>query len=56
MNSNQNKNSGIQNFDIVVIAGGSAGIAVSVSLLKRNTKLKIAIVEPNDKHYYQSVS
>lgn len=53
MNLNQNKNSGIQNFDIVVIGGGSAGIAVSASLLKRNTKLKIAIVEPNDKHYYQ---
>ena len=53
MNSNQNKNSGIQNFDIVVIGGGSAGIAVSASLLKRNSKLKIAIVEPNNKHYYQ---
>ncbi|HYN53640.1 MAG TPA: FAD/NAD(P)-binding oxidoreductase [Methylotenera sp.] len=53
MNSNQTMNPGIQNFDIVVIGGGSAGIAVSASLLKRDSKLTIAIIEPNDKHYYQ---
>lgn len=43
----------IQNFDIVIIVAGSAGIAVCASLLKRDSKLKIAIIEPNDKHYYR---
>ncbi|MEP6605358.1 MAG: FAD/NAD(P)-binding protein [Nitrosospira sp.] len=40
-------------FDIVVIGGGAAGIGVTASLLKRRSSLRIAIVEPNDKHYYQ---
>lgn len=40
-------------FDIVVIGGGSAGIGVTASLLKRRPALRIAIIEPNDKHYYQ---
>ncbi len=40
-------------FDVVVIGGGSAGIGVAASLLKRRATLRIAIIEPNDKHYYQ---
>lgn len=40
-------------FDVLVIGGGSAGIGVTASLLRRRPSLKIAIVEPNDKHYYQ---
>ncbi|HEY6043511.1 MAG TPA: lycopene cyclase family protein, partial [Nitrosospira sp.] len=40
-------------FDIVVIGGGAAGIGVTASLLRRRPSLRIAIVEPNDKHYYQ---
>lgn len=39
--------------DIVIIGGGSAGIGLAASLLKRQSNLQIAIVEPNDKHYYQ---
>jgi len=38
---------------IVVIGGGSAGIATAASLLKRIGDLDIAIVEPSDVHYYQ---
>jgi len=40
-------------FDIVVVGGGSAGIGVTASLLKRRPSLRIAIIEPSDKHYYQ---
>ncbi len=39
--------------DIVIIGGGSAGIGLAASLLKRQPNLQIAIVEPSDKHYYQ---
>jgi len=40
-------------FDIVVVGGGSAGIGITASLLKRRTSLRIAIIEPSDQHYYQ---
>lgn len=40
-------------FDIVVIGGGAAGIGVTASLLHRRPALRIAIIEPSDKHYYQ---
>ena len=40
-------------YDVVVVGGGSAGISVSASLLKRNAALRIAVIEPNTEHYYQ---
>lgn len=39
--------------DIVIVGGGSAGIGLAASLLKRQSNLQIAIIEPNDQHYYQ---
>lgn len=42
-----------QEFDIVVVGGGSAGIAVAASILKRRRRLRLAIIEPSDAHYYQ---
>jgi sulfide:quinone oxidoreductase len=39
--------------DVVVIGGGSAGIGIVASLLKRMPDLQITLIEPNDKHYYQ---
>ncbi|MCB2113397.1 MAG: FAD/NAD(P)-binding oxidoreductase [Parvularculaceae bacterium] len=38
---------------IAIIGGGSAGIAVAASLLKRRRDLDIAIIEPKEQHYYQ---
>ena len=38
---------------IVIIGGGSAGIAVASSLLTRDSGLDIAIIEPTDRHCYQ---
>lgn len=40
-------------YDIVIIGGGSAGIATATSLLKRRKTLTIAIVEPAETHDYQ---
>lgn len=42
-----------ETWDVVVIGGGTAGIAVTASLLRREPSLKIAIVEPSDHHDYQ---
>ena len=39
--------------DIVVIGGGSAGIGLLASLLKRDPHLNIILIEPNDYHCYQ---
>jgi sulfide:quinone oxidoreductase len=40
-------------YDVVIVGGGSAGIATASSLLKRNQKLSIAVIEPSEDHYYQ---
>ncbi len=40
-------------FDIVVVGGGSAGLGVTASLLRRRSSLRIAVIEPSEKHYYQ---
>jgi len=39
--------------DVLIIGGGAAGQAVTGSLLKRQSDLDIAIVEPSSEHYYQ---
>ena len=44
---------GQRDFDVVVVGGGAAGIGVTASLLRRRPDLRIAVVEPSDKHYYQ---
>lgn len=43
----------LKQYDVVVVGGGSAGISVTASLLKRNASLRIAVIEPNSEHYYQ---
>jgi sulfide:quinone oxidoreductase len=39
--------------DIVIVGGGSAGIATAASILKRNRDVSLAIIEPSEVHYYQ---
>lgn len=38
---------------IVIVGGGSAGIATAASLMKRKPGIDIAIIEPREEHYYQ---
>ena len=42
-----------QKFDVLIIGGGAAGITVAPSLTRQKKHLRIAIVEPNEVHYYQ---
>jgi sulfide:quinone oxidoreductase len=39
--------------EVVIVGGGAAGIAVASSLLARDPRLDIAIIDPADVHYYQ---
>ena len=41
------------NYPIVIIGGGNAGISVASKLLLQDKSLKIALIDPADKHYYQ---
>ena len=38
---------------VVIVGGGSAGIAVAASLLRRHPQLDIALIEPAETHTYQ---
>ncbi len=40
-------------YDVVIVGGGAAGIAVAASLKSRKDSLNIAILDPADIHYYQ---
>ncbi len=44
---------GSSRFDIVIVGGGTAGIATAASMLKRDSKISLAIIDPADDHYYQ---
>lgn len=40
-------------FDVVIVGGGAAGIAVAASIKSRRSDLEIAVIDPADIHYYQ---
>src|SRR5471032_383688 len=53
MSTNAASSGNTKTFDVVVIGGGAAGIGVTASLLRRRPDLRIAIIEPSDRHFYQ---
>lgn len=44
---------GDASYDVVIVGGGAAGIAVAASLKSRKPGLDIAIIDPAEIHYYQ---
>lgn len=40
-------------YQILVIGGGNAGLSTASKLLIKDNSLKIGIIEPSEKHYYQ---
>jgi sulfide:quinone oxidoreductase len=52
--SNNSAKIGGELHDVVIVGGGSAGIATASSLLKRRPDLDILVIEPQTKHYYQA--
>ena len=41
------------NYNVVIIGGGTAGIMTVSQLKKKNPGISIALIEPSDTHYYQ---
>lgn len=39
--------------DVLIIGGGTAGLSVAATLLRRQSNLDVAVVEPDEDHYYQ---
>jgi sulfide:quinone oxidoreductase len=40
-------------YQVLIVGGGNAGISTAAQLLLKKKGLRIAIIEPSDKHYYQ---
>ena len=40
-------------FNIVIVGGGTGGIMTAAQLKRKNKNLSIAILEPRTEHYYQ---
>jgi len=43
----------MSHYQILIIGGGTAGITVAAQLRSKDKSLKVAILEPSEKHYYQ---
>ncbi|MEN9964171.1 MAG: hypothetical protein RL582_1266 [Bacteroidota bacterium] len=40
-------------YQVLIVGGGNAGLSVASQLQIKNKQLKIGIIEPSEKHYYQ---
>ncbi|MDO8907481.1 MAG: TIGR01244 family sulfur transferase [Pseudohongiella sp.] len=48
-----NSKSAETSYDVLIVGAGAAGISVASSLLSRNKKLRMALIDPAHTHYYQ---
>lgn len=44
----------IEHHSVLIVGGGAAGVSVANNLRRKDKTIDIAIIEPNDKHYYQA--
>ena len=42
-----------KNHNILIVGGGAAGLSTATSLIKRDRTVKVSVIEPSNKHYYQ---
>jgi sulfide:quinone oxidoreductase len=42
-----------QHFQVLIVGGGAAGVSVANNMRRQNSKIKIGLIEPSEKHYYQ---
>jgi len=40
-------------YQVLIAGGGNGGISTAAQLLRKQSNLDIAIIEPSEKHYYQ---
>lgn len=40
-------------FDVVIVGAGAGGLAAASSIRKRDPRLRIALIDPSETHYYQ---
>lgn len=45
----------MKHHQILIVGGGSAGIAIAAQLRNNASHLEVAIIDPSDKHYYQPI-
>lgn len=38
---------------IIIVGGGNAGLSVAAQLLKKDAQLRVTIIDPSEKHFYQ---
>ena len=43
----------MQNYDVVIVGGGAAGITVAAILRRLRRQLSVGLIEPSEVHYYQ---
>ena len=41
----------VNNFQVLIIGGGNAGLGLAAQLLIKKSNIKIGIIEPSTKHY-----
>lgn len=51
--NNKSRDNASSHYQVVIVGAGAAGIGTASSLLKRDSSLKIALIDPARDHYYQ---